>query len=238
MSAGKTRQKSTKKRSLLTVNEHFEENFNAVLSSGIVFQQSVMTEQTKITGVILAGGLARRMGNRDKGLVEFNCQPLVSYAIQAMRPVVDELILNANRNLDDYRRFGLPVVPDQNDNFDGPLAGILSGMMVAQSGILLISPCDSPYFEARHFRTLLAAREEHDADIAVAFDGERIHPVFLALKVDLMTELQAYLLNGQRKVETWLALHKPVQVDFSGEPDIFRNINSLVELKALEESKE
>jgi molybdopterin-guanine dinucleotide biosynthesis protein A len=152
-----------------------------------------MAEQTKVMGIILAGGLARRMGNRDKGLVEFNGQPLVCFAIQAMQPVVDELILNANRNLDNYRRFGMPVVPDQTDTFDGPLAGILTACVYAQSGILLVAPCDSPFFGTQHFKMLLSAREEHDADIAVAFDGDRIHPVFLSLKVGLMADLQAYL---------------------------------------------
>lgn len=197
-----------------------------------------MKVQTKITGIILAGGLARRMGNRDKGLTEFNGKPLVSYAIAAMRPIVDELILNANRNLDEYRRFGLPVVSDQTDSFDGPLAGILTACVYAQSGVLLVAPCDSPFFESQHFEMLLTAREEQDADMAVAYDGERIHPVFLTLKAELMADLQAYLQSGQRKVETWLARHHAVTVDFSSEPDIFRNINSLAELKRLEESKE
>jgi molybdopterin-guanine dinucleotide biosynthesis protein A len=114
-----------------------------------------MKEQTKVTGVILAGGLARRMGNRDKGLVEFKGQPLVSYAIQAMHPVVKELIINANRSLDGYRRFGLQVVPDQTDTFDGPLAGILTACVYAKSGILLVAPCDSPFFGTRHFKMLL-----------------------------------------------------------------------------------
>jgi molybdopterin-guanine dinucleotide biosynthesis protein A len=103
-------------------------------------------------------------------------------------------------------------------------------MLHAQTGILLVAPCDSPFFGTQHFKLLLAARAEQDAGIAVAFDGERIHPVFLALKVDLMSDLQAYLHSGQRKVETWLARQKPISVDFSGEPEIFRNINSLAEL--------
>lgn len=197
-----------------------------------------MAAQTKVTGVILAGGLARRMGNRDKGLVEYKQRPLVSYAIEAMQPVADALIINANRNLDAYRAFGLPVVPDQSETFDGPLAGILTACVHAQAGILLVAPCDSPFFETRHFRMLLSARDEQQADIAVAFDGERIHPVFLALRVELMADLQTYLKSGQRKVETWLARHHAVTVDFSNEPEIFRNINSLAELKDLEESEE
>jgi molybdenum cofactor guanylyltransferase len=193
-----------------------------------------MDTQTKVTGVILAGGLARRMGNQDKGLVRFKGQPLVNYAIAAMSPVADQTIINANRNLADYQQFGLPVVSDQTDSFDGPLAGILAAMLVAESGILLVTPCDSPLVKASHLKKLLLTRKEHDADVAVAFDGERLHPVFLALKTGLKSNLQDYLRSGQRKMENWLTLQKIVKADFSQEPNIFININSLSELSDLE----
>jgi molybdenum cofactor guanylyltransferase len=193
-----------------------------------------MDTQTKVTGVILAGGLARRMGNQDKGLIRFKGQPLVSYAIAAMSPVADQTIINANRNLADYQKFGLPVIKDRTDSFDGPLAGLLAAMMFAQPNILLVMPCDSPLIRANHLEKLLLTRKEHDADVAVAFDGERLHPVFLALKTNLKSNLQDYLQSGQRKLENWLTLQKIVKVDFSQEPDIFININSMVELSELE----
>ena len=193
-----------------------------------------MDTQTKVTGVILAGGLARRMDNQDKGLVRFKGHPLVSYAIAAMSPVADQTIINANRNLADYQKFGLPVVSDQTASFDGPLAGILAAMLFAESGILLVTPCDSPLVNEHHLKKLLLTRKEYDADIAVAFDGERLHPVFLALKTSLKSNLQDYLESGQRKMENWLTLQKTVKVDFSHEPHIFININSLSELAGLE----
>jgi molybdenum cofactor guanylyltransferase len=152
-----------------------------------------MDTQTKVTGVILAGGLARRMNNQDKGLAHFKGQPLVSYAIAAMRPVADQTIINANRNLADYQQFGLPVVSDQTDSFDGPLAGILAAMLFAESSTLLVMPCDSPLVRADHLQKLLSTRAEFDANVAVAFDGERLHPVFLALKTSLKSNLQDYL---------------------------------------------
>jgi molybdenum cofactor guanylyltransferase len=193
-----------------------------------------MDTQTKVTGVILAGGLARRMNNQDKGLAHFKGQPLVSYAIAAMRPVADQTIINANRNLADYQQFGLPVVSDQTDSFDGPLAGILAAMLFAESSTLLVMPCDSPLVRADHLQKLLSTRAEFDANVAVAFDGERLHPVFLALKTSLKSNLQDYLRSGQRKMENWLTLQKTVKVDFSQEPHIFININSLSELSDLE----
>jgi molybdenum cofactor guanylyltransferase len=193
-----------------------------------------MDIQTKVTGVILAGGLARRMNNQDKGLVRFKGQPMVGYAIAAMRTVAGQTIINANRNITEYQAFGLPVVSDQTDSLDGPLAGVLTAMMFAETGILLVMPCDSPLVKADHLQKLLSTRAENDADVAVAFDGERLHPVFLAIKVTLKSSLQDYLSSGQRKIDLWLERHKMVKADFSTEPEIFININSMTELSDLE----
>ena len=193
-----------------------------------------MSHQTKVTGVILAGGLARRMNNQDKGLVLFRGQPMVSYAIAAIEPLVNSVIINANRNREVYEQFGWPVVSDVNDNFEGPLAGILAAMIHAEADILLVMPCDSPLIETGHLQRLLTARAEQDADVAVAFDGERLHPVFLAIKAHLQASLQDYLASGQRKIDRWLEQHNMVKVDFSDEPEVFTNVNTLAELSMLE----
>jgi molybdopterin-guanine dinucleotide biosynthesis protein A len=193
-----------------------------------------MNSQTKVTGVILAGGLARRMNKQDKGLVNFKGRPMVSYAIAALAPLVDQLFINANRNIEQYRQFGWPVISDQTDSFDGPLAGVLAAMIHADADVLLVIPCDSPLIKAEHLQKLLVACAENDADVAVAFDGERLHPVFLAIKTTLKTNLQEYLASGQRKMALWLEQQNLVKVDFSNEPEIFSNINTMIELSALE----
>jgi molybdopterin-guanine dinucleotide biosynthesis protein A len=193
-----------------------------------------MNNQKKVTGVILAGGLARRMNNQDKGLINYKGRPMVSYAIAAMASATDQSLINANRNQEQYQQFGLPVVADQTDSFDGPLAGILTAMIYADTDILVIMPCDSPLIKAEHLQKLLFTRAEHDADIAVAFDGERLHPVFLAIKTSLKTSLQDYLASGQRKIGRWLEQHKMVKADFSDVPEIFININTMTELTNLE----
>ena len=193
-----------------------------------------MNSQTKVTGVILAGGLARRMNNQDKGLMSFNGRPLVSYAIAAMAAVTDQLIINANRNIGQYQQFGWPVVADQTDSFDGPLAGVLTAMLHAENGVLLVAPCDSPLIKTDHLQKLLSVRAEKDADVAVAFDGERLHPVFLAVKTVLKTDLQGYLDSGQRKLESWLQLQKMVKADFSDDLQLFINLNTMVQLAELE----
>ena len=196
-----------------------------------------MSNPTKVTGVILAGGLARRMNNQDKGLVLFHRRPMVAYAIDSIKPLVDQVIINANRNLDAYRQFGLPVVCDQIGHFEGPLAGILSAMLNTDAELLLVLPCDSPLITTEHLRKLLNAGLDENIDVAVAFDGERLHPVFLAIKTGLQSSLNDYLSSGERKIDRWLKQHRMVQVDFSDVPEVFVNVNTLAELSALEESK-
>jgi molybdopterin-guanine dinucleotide biosynthesis protein A len=198
----------------------------------------MMNNQKTVTGVILAGGLARRMNNQDKGLINYKGRPMVSYAIAALIAVADQSLINANRNKEQYEAFGLPVIADQTDSFDGPLAGILTAMIHANTDVLLVMPCDSPLIKAEHLQKLLATRAENDADVAVAFDGERLHPVFLAIKTSLKNSLQNYLASGQRKLDRWLEQQKMVKADFSNEPEIFININTLTELSELEAREE
>ncbi|NOT10218.1 MAG: molybdenum cofactor guanylyltransferase [Methylococcaceae bacterium] len=196
-----------------------------------------MNTQTKVTGVILAGGRARRMNHQDKGLLKYRGRPMVSYGIEALAEVCNQVIINANRNIDQYQQFGLPVVVDQTDTFDGPLAGVFTAMIFAETGKLLVVPCDSPLIESTHLNKLLTVLNENDADIAVAFDGKRLHPVFLALKTELKSSLQHYLASGQTKVDTWLKQQKLAIADFSAVPEVFINLNSLTELSALEAGK-
>ncbi len=197
----------------------------------------MMNDQNKVTGVVLAGGLARRMNNQDKGLVDYNNRPMVSYAIDAIAQVASTVFINANRNLAEYKKLGYPVISDQTDSFDGPLAGVLSAMENAKTDILCVMPCDSPLIRAEHLTQLIDALTENNADITVAFDGERIHPVFLALKTSLQASLKQYLERGDRKIDLWLAQHNLLKVDFSDDADIFLNINTLDELNALENDK-
>ncbi len=193
-----------------------------------------MNSQTTVTGVILAGGLARRMNHQDKGLMHYKGRPMVSYAVAALASVAGQSLINANRNREQYQAFGLPVVADQTGTFDGPLAGVLTAMIFTDAEVLVVVPCDSPLIKAEHLQKLLSSLTENDADAAVASDGERLHPVFLAIKTSLKSSLQAYLDSGQRKIDRWLEQQKMVKADFSNEPEIFTNINTLTELSELE----
>ncbi len=193
-----------------------------------------MTEQNKVTGVVLAGGLARRMNNQDKGLVLFRNKPMIGYAVDAMKQVANPVYINANRNQSEYSQFNCQVIADQTDTFDGPLAGVYAAMMVTSTDILLVMPCDSPLIEAKHLQKLLDQLDSEETDIAVAFDGERLHPVFLAVKMRIKSSLKQYLNQGNRKIDIWLKQHPMVKVDFSDDSKVFLNINTLSELQSLE----
>lgn len=191
-----------------------------------------MHKQNQISGVVLAGGLARRMQHQDKGLQYYQQQPLIHYALAAMSPLVDELMISANRNIEQYQQYGYPVIPDQNHDFDGPLAGILAALTHAHYPILLVMPCDSPFMTSVCLQRLLNARTS-DTDITVAVDNQRIHPVFMSLKTILKPSLAAYLASGERKLQNWLFQHTVQKVDFSDVSNTLLNVNDLEQLAAL-----
>ncbi len=191
-------------------------------------------QKTKITGVILAGGEARRMGGGDKGLVELCGKPLIEHALAALSPQVDTLIINANRNRERYAAYGYPVVADGRRGFQGPLAGMLSCLEAAQTEFLVTVPCDSPLLPddliARLFRQLSAGQ----ADISVAHNGARMQPVFALMSTSLAPSMQAFLDRGERKIDRWFEQHRLAITDFSDQPDCFRNANTPAELAQME----
>lgn len=189
-----------------------------------------------ITGVVLAGGRATRMGGEDKGLVELAGRPMVSYVLDCLRPQVGTVIVNANRNLEAYRRLcGCEVVPDRVGDFAGPLAGMASAMRRAETRFILTVPCDSPLICDRLGERLYRRLLDEDAELSVAHDGERLQPVFALIDCGLAADLAAYLASGGRKIDTWYATHRMAQADLSDYPDTFLNINSPDERTHLEQ---
>lgn len=187
-----------------------------------------------VTGVILAGGRATRMGGVDKGLVPVNGRPMVQWVIDVLRPQVADVLLNANRNLALYREFGYPVIDDGDREFRGPLAGIASGLRAAQSPYVAFAPCDSPLVCGDLVTRLRAALSLEETRIAVAHDGARLQPVFALLERSLLDDLVRYLADGGRKIDRWYAEHGYAQADFSDVADSFANINAPDEKRALE----
>ena len=192
------------------------------------------TVADQVTGVILAGGKARRMGGVDKGLVPVNGRPMIAWVIDVLRPQVAELFVNANRNLDQYRALGYPVIDDGDREFRGPLAGIASGMRAATSKYVAFAPCDSPLVCGDLVLRLHTALSSAGTRIAVAHDGERLQPVFALLESALHDDLVKYLDSGGRKIDQWYAGQGFACADFSDVAESFANINAPEERQAVE----
>ncbi|WP_293775910.1 molybdenum cofactor guanylyltransferase MobA [uncultured Oxalicibacterium sp.] len=191
-------------------------------------------DHANITGLILAGGQGTRMGAVDKGLQALNGQPLVAHVLQRLAPQVGPIMLNANRNLDDYRQFGVPVITDLQDDFAGPLAGLQAGLHACKTEFLVTAPCDSPFLPDDLVQHLSTALLEREADIAVAMTGEgdnlQQHPVFCLLRSSLRDHLDEYLREGNRKFSLWFKSLLVVDVYFDDE-QAFLNINTVDELR-------
>lgn len=186
-----------------------------------------------VTGVVLAGGLGRRMGGVDKGLVDFLGKPLIVHVIERLRPQVDEILINANRELDRYAALGYPVIEDDIAGFAGPLAGLHKGMSVAKHPLVLTVPCDSPLLPLDLAERLMQGLIKNNADLAVAKTGAQAHPVFCLCKKTLLKNLEVYLQSGGRKIDAWYSALKVVEVPFDDDALAFANVNTVEELLAL-----
>lgn len=198
-----------------------------------------------ITGLILAGGRGSRMGGIDKGLQNFRGLPLALQTLmrlQVQSMPLQEVLINANRNLSAYESLGVPVWPDSIDGFAGPLAGFLTGLERCETPLLLTVPCDTPLFPLDLVERLVQAMDTQDADMAMAaapeIDGAvRPQPVFCLLKIDLLESLVKFTQGGGRKIDAWTSQHRCAIVPFDlpgDNPQAFANANTLAELQQLE----
>ncbi|HEX7324922.1 MAG TPA: molybdenum cofactor guanylyltransferase MobA [Rhodanobacteraceae bacterium] len=187
----------------------------------------------RITGGVLAGGRATRMGGVDKGLVELGGRAMVEYVLDALRGQTSHMVINANRNVAQYQRYGVSVVGDRQGGFLGPLAGISSMLESADTEWLLTAPCDSPQVPADLGPRLWQALQRDGGQIAVADSGGHLEPVFALLPCALRPSLDAYLASGERRIRVWYQQQGMATADFSDCPEMFANINTLAERDAL-----
>ncbi len=180
----------------------------------------------QIDAVILAGGMSRRMGGNDKGLVELNSQPMIKYAIDRIKPQVDRIMINANRNLTRYAEFGYPIISDEKTDYLGPLAGMIAALKNTQADYLLVVPCDCPLLPTNLVSRMLEKIESEDAELTIASNGISEQPVILLLKPELKGSMKVFLDGGDRKVFLWYAKHDYVITDFSDQPNAFVNVNT------------
>ncbi|MEP4036880.1 molybdenum cofactor guanylyltransferase MobA [Pseudophaeobacter sp.] len=207
---------------------------------------------TKPLGVILAGGLATRMGGGDKGLLQIGGQSLLTRVRDRLAPQVAGLALNANGDAARFSDLGLPVVADTIEGFAGPLAGVLAGLdWAAEQGAeaIVTAAADTPFFPQDLVARLGAASagQEHPLVLATTpRTGEELksggrskvnrHPTFGLWPVALRDDLRVALKGGLRKVVLWTDQHQGREASFEATPfDPFFNVNTPEDLKRAEE---
>jgi molybdenum cofactor guanylyltransferase len=184
-------------------------------------------------GVVLAGGLARRMGGGDKARLRIGGRTILERVLTRMRPQCAALILNANGDPTRFKDTGIEVVPDSVPDFAGPLAGILAALDWAAAHAPELAdvasvPGDCPFLPDDLVAQLLSARARERAPLACARSGEWRHPVIGLWPVYLRSDLRKALLNeGLHKIESWTARHGVAVADWPASPvDPFFNVNT------------
>ncbi len=201
----------------------------------------VTTETPPTLGVLLAGGLARRMGGGDKPMRTIGGRTILERAIARLKPQCDGLILNANGEPSRFSVFGLTVVADDVPGYPGPLAGILAALdwtAANRPGIewVLSAAGDCPFLPRDLVARLHAARAAENAQLAVAASGEQSHPVIGLWRVALRDELrQALVVEDVRKIDRWTARFPLATVTWPVQPlDPFFNANTVEDIAEAE----
>ena len=199
------------------------------------------TEVPPTPGVLLAGGLARRMGGGDKPMRQIAGQTILDRVIARLEPQCDGLILNANGDPARFAAYGLPVIPDTVKDFPGPLAGMLAALdwaAINRPGVefILSAAADCPFLPRDLVARLHHARAEQNAQLAVAASAGQSHPVIGLWSVALREELRhALVVEDIRKIDRWTARYRLATVIWPTEPlDPFFNANTVDDLAEAE----
>jgi molybdopterin-guanine dinucleotide biosynthesis protein A len=199
-----------------------------------------MITSEHITGLILAGGRAQRMGGIDKGLIPFHGKALIEFAINRLKPQVSTILINANRSITKYSHYGYPVLMDETPDFSGPLAGFSVGLKHCKTPYLLTSPCDSPLLPFDLAQKMAAELEGNNLELVFASSKEEdgkiwSQPVFCLMKSSLQDSLDAFLSKGDLKIDRWFKELRSGTVVFEN-PQAFANVNTPEELATLEKA--
>ena len=190
----------------------------------------------EIAGVIIAGGQARRMGSVEKAFITLAEKPMIQYVIDALRPQVGDLLINANHDLESYHRLGLPVVADHLPGHLGPLSGIASALKATAREWVQIAPCDGPFLPSDLVLRLHRQMMASEVTVCIPHDGARLQPLFGLFHHSLLPEIQSFLDKGDRKLHLWLQSQLFAVADFSDCPERFSNINTPQQLAQAEQT--
>ncbi|MDG2047259.1 MAG: molybdenum cofactor guanylyltransferase MobA [Halioglobus sp.] len=189
-----------------------------------------MIQKNNVTGLILAGGAGRRVGDRDKGLIPWHGKPLVAHVRNCLKPQVAELLISCNRNVSRYKKFSRHAVSDNRGNFQGPLAGLEAAAPYILTDFVVVVSCDTPHLPDDLVYRLIAPltlNRTHSTEISYVHDGVRAQYLCAAMRSSCLTFVTPYLNQGYRAVGDWYKTRNAVTVDFSDCESSFRNYNRL-----------
>ncbi|WP_336216340.1 molybdenum cofactor guanylyltransferase MobA [Enterobacter sp. P82] len=192
-----------------------------------------MNLNLEITGVVLAGGRSTRMGGKDKGLQLLNGKPLWQCVADALTGQVTTMVISANRHIETYQRSGYAVYQDNQTNYPGPLAGMLSVMQQSPGEWFIFCPCDTPLIPSCLVERLVRLRAA--APVVWVHDGERDHPAIALMHRSLVPALQEYLTAGERRVMVFMRQSGGHSIDFSDMKSAFVNVNTTEDLQMMQE---
>ena len=183
-----------------------------------------------ITAIILAGGRGSRMKGADKGWLEWRGRPMVNQVLERLQSQVDSVIISCNRNLEQYQALGPRCVSDGNNNFLGPLAGVLAASEWVNSSHVLLCPCDTPLLPSDLRIQLQAGLEAEQAQVAIPRVGKQAHYSHALVGIDCTSTLAQRIEHGQLALKSWLGEFRISYVDFP-DASCFRNINTPQDLE-------
>lgn len=187
----------------------------------------------QISGLILAGGRSSRMGGNDKGLLNLLDRPMIEHVIQSLEPQVDQILISANRHIEQYQKYGYQVLLDDYDDFRGPLAGMARGLSQSNSEYLLTVPCDGPMLPSDLAPRMLALARKKNAKAVLVFDGQYKQPAYNLVHKDLLPDIIQSLQQNENKLGKWLMDHGALKLDCSEQRSAFTNINIPADLEQL-----
>ncbi|MDW6004051.1 molybdenum cofactor guanylyltransferase MobA [Vibrio mangrovi] len=194
-----------------------------------------MLEEHQVTWVILAGGQSSRMGGQDKGLLLYQGRPLIEHVLEALKPQASSIWICANRNQSAYRQYA-PVIEDLYPDYPGPLAGLHTALKHAETEWIGILPCDGPLISSDLVQRFCRAVTK-DGKIYVAHDGEKRQPVYALAHRSVLSQLESFLEQGDRKVALFFDQVGAHLVDCHDIPSMFMNVNTPEQLLNLEKQQ-
>ena len=179
------------------------------------------------SAVILAGGQGKRVGLRQKALLPYQNKPLLHWVLQRLMPQGVPIWLNVNSNAAGYKAYDLPQFSDQHQAFLGPMSGIQAAWRSIESDWIVFVPCDNPNLPQDLIERLMQAYLIDPAPLMVVEDGQRIQPLYLLMHRSMNLALDQALERSHLSVFRWIQENQHTLVDFSDQPDCFRNLNTI-----------